>query len=420
LGAVISHLLRGQLARNALSLYAVQGLNFLVPLILLPYLLRILGPDGYGSIVFAQALIGYLIMLTDFGFNLTAARDISVARDNPEQIAQIYWTTQAAKALLLLLSVTIICATVGTVPRLRKEWAMFLACGVLLIGSGIFPTWYFQGLERLTDTAIIQAVSKCVVTTSIFVFVRSPQQKLLAAFFMSSPQLIGLFVAIALGYPAAPASFYRPTFTDIGRALKGSFHMFLSTVSSSLYLNTNAFVLGLVAGERAVAYYSVGNRLIWALASLASPVTQAIYPRASLLFESQPKQAWQLIRRVSLLILPALGLASLLAMIFAPFIVHIIAGASYSQAISVLRIMAPVPLLMTAAGLLGQTIMVNLRLTRYLWRIYVAVGLLNLAILPALVYFWAANGAALSLTLAEALGPALMIAVIWSRNARST
>ncbi len=53
------------MARNALSLYAVQGLNFLLPLIILPYLLRVLSPRGYGSIVFAQALMGYAVLFTD-------------------------------------------------------------------------------------------------------------------------------------------------------------------------------------------------------------------------------------------------------------------------------------------------------------------------------------------------------------------
>jgi hypothetical protein len=96
--AALSRMMRSQLAHNALSLYAVQGLNFLMPLIVLPYLLRVLSPEGYGSIVFAQALLGYAAVFTDFGFNLTAARDISVARNDPQRIAAVYWTTMAAKA----------------------------------------------------------------------------------------------------------------------------------------------------------------------------------------------------------------------------------------------------------------------------------------------------------------------------------
>jgi len=408
----IVRIARGRLARNALSLYAVQGLNFLLPLALLPYLLRVLSPEAYGSIVFAQAFMGYFIMLTDFGFNLTAARDISVAREDPQKVARIYWTTQAAKCALLLLAAVIVFVAVGAVPRLREDWTVFAACSLLLLGSSFFPTWYFQGLERLRDTAIIQVLAKCLVTTAIFVFVRTPRDTVLAAVFMSSPQLIGLLAALALGYPAKPATFYRPSLAEIRAALRGSFDMFLSTVSSSLYLYTNTFVLGLMAGARPVAFYSVGNRLVSAMLSLTSPVTQAVYPRASLLFASDRPRAWQLVRRVSWLLLPAIGAVALLTAIFAPLIVRILAGPSYGAASLVTRIMAPIPVLVTAASLLAQTIMVNLGLARYLWRIYLMVGLMNLAILPVLVHLFVADGAAAALTIAEALGPILMICAL--------
>src|SRR5580658_4032705 len=99
---------RRPLLGNALSLYAVQGLNYLVPLLLVPYLLRTLGPNGYGAIVFAQALMGYAVLVTDYGFNLTAARDISIVRDDARAVAKIYWSTMAAKLILFLASCLVI------------------------------------------------------------------------------------------------------------------------------------------------------------------------------------------------------------------------------------------------------------------------------------------------------------------------
>src|ERR1700733_13082025 len=97
---VAARILRPGLLSNVLALYAVQGLNYLVPLLLLPYLLRVLSPEGYGSLMLAQSLLGYGMILAEFGFNLTSARDISVARADPVKVAQIYWTTLTTKALL--------------------------------------------------------------------------------------------------------------------------------------------------------------------------------------------------------------------------------------------------------------------------------------------------------------------------------
>jgi O-antigen/teichoic acid export membrane protein len=204
---------------------------------------------------------------------------------------------------------------------------------------------------------------------------------------------------------------------DIGTALRHSWHMFAASVSTTLYLHTNTFVLGLMRGPEAVALYSLANRLVAAMQSLVSPVAQAVFPRASLLFAEQREQAWRLLKRIAWLLLPAVALASLLLAVFAPTAVNLLGGSSYSGVVPVLRIMAVVPVLVTIATLLAQIVMVNLGLTKPLFRIYLAVGLLNLVLLPLLILAFDAKGAAMSLVVAEALGPVLM-GLVLRRHAR--
>lgn len=411
-GRLLARVLGRGIVGNAVSLYAMQGLNYLVPLLLLPYLLRILSPQGYGSIMLAQSLMGYAIILTEFGFNLTAARDISVARDDPAAVSKVYWTTMAAKTLLLIVSIIGIGGVIFAVPTFRAQWPVFAASGLLVVGNVTFPQWYFQGLERLRDVAVIQAVAKCLVAGSVVILVRTAQDTWIAALIMSAPQLLGTIAALCLRKPLAPTEFHRPTARDIITALRHSSHTFASIVSTTLYLHTNTLVLGLMCGAREVALYSVGTRLIATLQSVASPVIQAVFPRASLLFAAQPTQAWKLLKRAALVVLPAVGLASVLMGIFAPAIVRLIGGHSYENAASVVRIMAAVPLLVTVATGLAQIVMVNMGLTRQLFRIYLSVGCLNLMLLLPLVARFGANGAAGALLIAETVGPLLMLATL--------
>ena len=405
-------LFRSRFAGNVLSLYAVQGLNTLMPLVTLPFLLRALHPAGYGAIMFAQSLMGYALLFIEFGFNFTAAREISVARDRPDEVARIYWTTLAAKTLLLAASALVIAAIVAVVPSFRRAWPVFAASGLLLLGNVAFPQWYFQGLERLKETAAIQAVAKLIGAACVIAFVRSPADLLIATVILSAPQLLAALAALGLRKKLAPTQFYRPTVLDIRSALGRSGHMFAASVSTTLFLHTNTFVLGLMRGPEAVALYSLANRLISALQSLVSPVAQAAFPRASLLFEQNRAEAWRLVKRIAWLLVPAMALASVLLVIFAPQIVRLLGGSNWSEVVPILRTMAVVPVLVTLATLLAQTVMVNVGLTRQLFRIYLSIGLLNLVLLPLLILSQGAQGAAMALVVAEALGPALMLAVL--------
>lgn len=409
---------RGSLAANVVSLYAIQGLNSLLPLVTLPFILRALRPSGYGSVVFAQALFGYAVLVVEFGFNLHSAREISMARQKPAEIARIYWTTMAAKGLLLVGCGVLIAALVLFVPAFRRDWLVFAASGLLLLGNVAFPQWYLQGLERLREAAATQLLAKIAAAVCLITLVRTPDDTVIAAVFLSGPQVLAVLAAVALRIRLVPQQSYRPSWGDIRHAYRDSWHLFAATMSTTMYLHTNALVLGLMRGPESVAIYSLANRLTTAVQAFVTPVAQAVFPRASILFAENPGEAWRLVKRIAAVMLPAVGVVSVLLVIYAPVAVKIIGGPSFASVVPVLRVMAFVPVLVTAATFLAQTIMVNIGLNKELFRVYLAVGLLNIALLPALVYFYDAWGAAFALLIAELLGPLLMSRTIfqWVHN----
>src|SRR5215469_18412330 len=58
------------LLRNVFAMIAWQASNYILPFVTIPYLSRVLGPLGYGSLGLALALTGYCVLLTDWGFAL--------------------------------------------------------------------------------------------------------------------------------------------------------------------------------------------------------------------------------------------------------------------------------------------------------------------------------------------------------------
>lgn len=397
---------------NIISLYAMQGLNYTLPLAVLPYLVRVLGPRSYGGIAFAQSLMAYVVIMTDFGFNFSATRAVSLARDDPSKLAKIFWTTLAAKGLLLSAVFIIILPAVLLLPALREHRAIVGVCGLAVVGTVLLPQWYFQGLERMPTMVLIQALSKILVLAPAFVLIRSPADALLAAAILSVSALLGgMSCLVSVGY-VAPIGFYRPGWRDIIQALAGSRDFFVSSVAASAYLAGNAFILGLVSGDSAVALYSLANRAALSAFGVLSPVVQTVFPRASLLFGHSLHDARSFVRRVSVLLIATAALISIALLLFAGPIVELLAGSQYRGAAPVLRIMAPLPAALAVATVLAQLVMMNLGLARTLSRIYLCMGTLNMIILPFLANRLGARGGAISLMSAEILGPVLMAGAI--------
>ncbi len=73
-----------RLLDNIVSLYLLQGLNYLIPLAVLPYLVRVLGMEAYGLVAVAQSFAQYFNILTDYGFNFSATRSIAQSKHEPE------------------------------------------------------------------------------------------------------------------------------------------------------------------------------------------------------------------------------------------------------------------------------------------------------------------------------------------------
>ncbi|MDO9573217.1 MAG: oligosaccharide flippase family protein, partial [Candidatus Omnitrophota bacterium] len=76
--------------QNFISLSTLQGINYILPLIVLPYLIRVIGIEKFGLIAFAQALVQYFMILTDYGFSLSATRKISLCADSDKKISAIF------------------------------------------------------------------------------------------------------------------------------------------------------------------------------------------------------------------------------------------------------------------------------------------------------------------------------------------
>lgn len=404
---------RGRLIDNFLSLYLLQGLNYLIPMAVFPYLIRVLGVGTYGLVAFSQAFAQYFVVLTDYGFNFSATRYIAKHREDSDEIRSMFWQVLIIKASLGVLGVVILLAVVLLVPRFRLDAPFFLWAYLYVVGTILFPQWYFQGIEKMRYISIFTGTAKIVSACLLFIFVHHPKDGLLAVIIQSG----GMVLAGLLGFATAIRELgFRVTVskpTQILATLSDGWHLFLSTAAISLYTNTNLVLVGLIAGNVEAGYFSAADKLVRAASGLISPATQAFFPHINVLIAQSRDLALRVIRKILTWMASATFLASTALLVLAHPIATLCFGATAALGCTpVVRWIAFVPFLVGISNVLGIQTMLPFKLDRQFSRILLASGAINLAFGIPMIHYLGARGAAASVLITEAFVTLTMMFVL--------
>ena len=267
-----------RLLSNFLSLSVLQIFTYALPLLTLPYLVRVLGVENYGLVMFAQSFIMFFSILVDYGFNLSATREISVHRDDKEKVSEIYSSVMTIKVILIFLSFFILSVVVFSFEKFNQDKELYLITYLMVVGQGLFPIWYFQGLERMKYITGINIVSRVIFTIAIFIFVNETDDYILVPLLNGLGITIGSLYSLYLIKMSFKQQFKLQSFNSIKTHFKDSTDFFLSRVSVSIYTSANVFVLGLFTNNTMVGYYSIAEKLYQAIQGLYGPISQTLYP----------------------------------------------------------------------------------------------------------------------------------------------
>ncbi len=404
---------KNQLASNIVSLYALQGLNYIIPLVVLPYLVRHLGMEEYGLVAFSQAFAQYFVIFTDYGFNFSATRSIAQSRKDIRAIRSTVLEVFLIKTAILIIGLILLAIMALVLPRMRHDVPYFLLAFIGVLGNVLFPQWYFQGIERMQYISVYTGIAKVVSTAFLFLLVHGPSDGLWAVAILSSGPLIAGVMGIWTVLREIGIEFERPSGQSLRATLADGWHVFVGTASVCLYTNTNVFMVGLLAGNTQAGYFSAAEKLIRGMAGTLGPITQALYPRISALAASSRDAALSLVSKSLLWVSGASILFSIGIFFLAKFITTLLFGASGAGSYPVIRSIAALPFLIAVNNVLGIQTMLTFGLDRQFSWILLLSGLFNVAAGIALIHSMGAQGAGISVFLTETIISVAMLVVLW-------
>jgi PST family polysaccharide transporter len=267
------------IAKNYVALLFIQGANFILPLIIFPYLVRTLGSEKYGLVMVAQSVALFLTIIVDFGFNISATREVANLKNDKEKLSQFYWNVFSIKLVLIIITFLLLLGLIIYVDKFSVDPLIYLFSFGLVLGQAIFPTWFFQGIEKMQVITIVNVAAKLFFTISLFFVVLSPSDYQYVPIFNGLGFVIsGLFgFVFSLQY----VKFIFPKLSQVKEIIENSSSLFFSNFAVSLYTSSNTLILGFFAGDSMAGVYASMEKLILAIKSLYSPFYQAIFPNLS-------------------------------------------------------------------------------------------------------------------------------------------
>lgn len=403
--------------KSIFHLFLVRGSIYLFPFITLPVITRSLGVSQFGILSIFLAAQQYLIMLVEYGFTLTGARDIARASSRIDEsviLSEIF----ACRALIFLFCVL----AVGVSYTILPEYG-YAGCYLILllsVMSSIFnQTHFFIGKERTGFIVFSTSLTRVLSILIVVIFVREKSDIYIAMLAYSmNVALPNVLSSFYLRYTLKYRNTCELSWVKIKARFKSGFDIFISNVFTNIYSTMTLMYLGSARGSTETGYYSSADKLKAAAQGILSPIAQAFFPRIS---KKEGDEFYQLWRKSTLIIVSfALCIVAGL-LVFSQLIYKIFLGEKYLSGIPIYYILSLSIISISFGIAYAQNLYLTQGQTKLLRMIYLIVSILHLLHMPVLVHFYGAIGAALSVLITESLASFLMFCfrkkcLRWSQN----
>ncbi|MDI5887092.1 MULTISPECIES: oligosaccharide flippase family protein [Flavobacterium] len=262
---------------NFFYIGVMKFLNIGSKYILVGYLIRVLGENGYGTLTWIDSIVQYFIMLINFGFDLYAAKYVVENKNNPKKLNEAISAIYYIKGILLLISfVLLIPLTFNT--EINTVINLIFLMLVMGIGEVLTPIWFFQGIEKMKTITIITFFSKLILVLLTFFFIKNSTDIHLYILFLVFTNIIWGFFGFLMMKKEASFKFVAVTFDLIKNYLKEGYLFFIGKFSTFLFNLGTVFLIGYLFTKGQVAGFDIAIKIVFVFIIPFEVLQQALFP----------------------------------------------------------------------------------------------------------------------------------------------
>ena len=393
---------KGKLFSNFFSLSIIQGTNYLIPILVMPFVIHRIGVGWFGVVSIAQVIMVYLSTVSDYGFNLTATRDIALNRElqGTDKLSRIFSTVLFTKLAITAIAFLVLFLVVSLVPFFKTNFNLYISGFTYVIGQSLLVSWFFQGMEKMKFITFSVLLARIIFAVLIFVFIKDSDDAYLFLFFFGLGNIIAGIFSIYMAMYIFKLKFLAPLWPDMVYELRNGWQIMISNLSINTYLYSNIFILRIFAGDLMVGYYSIAEKIFFAVRQILGIFSQVVYPHICQLVQTGKDQTAMFFKKIYLPFLLLVSITSCSVFILSPWITQIFVGKEANLPGILLRMLSLVPIIVCLNIPAYQLLLAFDHKKSYLWILTLGT-IVNLGANVLLAKLWEAPGTVVAIIITE-------------------
>jgi polysaccharide transporter, PST family len=396
------------LKKNILSWYLIQTSQFIVPLIVYPHLIVKLGFETFGLFALGQSWSFYISVITEYGFNSTGTREISMNRHNQESLTQTVSSIFLARFFLFIPLFLGSLVLTFFIPFLQK---FFLPLWFILpLGQILQHSYYFQGIENTMLVATTNGIARLLSIPFFFLFIENKTDLALSILFFITPQLISGLILFSFIIKTLPFyEFLKKTpWCFIQNRFKTGVSLFSSQFFIHTYVNSSPIIIAFFYSDYLLGLFSAAEKLIRATQGFIGPISLAFFPRVTYLLQHSPSLARPYIQKAFLL-QTALGATASLLLFLLSSQFSLYLQQEDPMLVTLIRVLSPIPFIASISNILSNQILIGTGSFNLFMKITGITAFAGLSISFILTYFFGILGSSIALIISELLAMTLLM-----------
>lgn len=332
-----------EIKKNFIYSSILTSANFVFPLIVYPYVSRVLGVSNIGICNFVDSLINYCMMFSLMGISIVGIREVASCKNDPVRLSKTFSSLFFLNTIATVIILAILALSVFAVPKLYEYKEMMLVGFFKVIFNYLLIDWFYKGIEDFKYITKYGFTTKVLYVISVFVFVTEKNDYcvyyLLSMLMIASNAIINLWHSrnlVRFRFSAVALKPYLSSFLILG----------VYILLTSMYTTFNVTYLGFVCNEAEVGYYTTATKLHVIFLALFTAFTNVMMPRMSSLFSEGNFGEFKDLLSKSLHVLFVFAMPVVVfSTVLAPQIIQIISGSGYEPAVTPMRIIMPLVLI---------------------------------------------------------------------------